>query len=377
MHLNATSGFSLPSTRTREQRLRLIAACATLFLSACAVSGAPSGDSPAATSHAGLHNQLRARDAATRSNAACEIGKLGPAGAFAVPALVAMLGDERRYLAGDINGHDIHSTPAESAADALVEIGTPAVPALMKAVRDPDPDVRSRSVYALGRIGDPRAVDTLVRAMRDRDRDVRLTAAIWTHQTDEKLLDATIRALNDRDEAVRWEASKNMQSYADNPRALAPMIATLGNNTSDVQIYVLIALGKLGDSAAVPAIIDLLENPSASDMVRGSAAQALGSATDPESFAAVLHAADNSNWWIRSGALQALGARRDPQAVSRLILSLDNENMTERLIAAQSLGVIGDRRAVPPLTAVLNDPQPAVRQEVATALAKIEESKRE
>lgn len=344
-----------------------------LLLAAHAAQGAShSAESSLSSSHADLLRQLRSRDAGVRDNAACEAGKLGADGAFAVPALINMLRDEERFLAGDISGHDIYTVPAEQAAEALSEIGAPAVEALMAAARDRRASVRSRAVYALARIGDPRAVDTLVRAMRDRNRGVRHTAAIYIHQTDERLLDAMIRALNDPDESVRWEASKNMQSYADHPRALQPMIEALGNNTPDVQTYVLIALAKLGDSAATPTIVRLLEDASATDMVRGSAAAALGSATDEDSFAALMRASDHSNWWIRSGALQALGARRDPRAVPRLVASLDNENMTERLLAAQSLGAIGDARAVEPLKARLEDPQPAVREKVVAALGQIE-----
>lgn len=363
------------SPHLRGFMLRLIA-CAMLasipLPSVYASQSESRSDASSTSTHADLMRQLQSRDAGTRGNAACEIGKLGADGAFAVPVLIDTLRDEQRYLAGDINGHDIYMVPAEPAADALAEIGSPAVDALMMAARDRRAAVRSRAVYALAIIGDPRAVDTLVRALQDRNRDVRHTAAIYIHQTDEKLLDATIRALNDPDESVRWEASKSMQNYADHPRALQPMIDALGNNTPDVQTYVLIALSKLGDSPATPAIIKLLQDPSASDMVRGSAAQTLGSATDEDSFAAIMRASDDSNWWIRSGALQALGVRRDPRAVSRLIASLDNENMAERLIAARSLGTIGDVRAVDPLKARLQDPQPAVREEVVTALGLIE-----
>lgn len=347
---------------------------AMLLQSPCvAQSASPPAESSHSSDRENLLHQLRSRDAAVRGNAACETGKLGADGAFAVPALIDMLRDEQGFLAGDINGHDIYSTPAEQAAAALVKIGAPAVEALMVAARDRRASVRSRAVYALARIGDPRAVDTLARAMRDRNRKVRHTAAIYIHQTDDKLLDALIRALDDPDESVRWEASKHMQSYADHPRALQPMIDALGNNTSDVQSYVLIALSKLGDSAATPAIVRLLEDPSAAGTVRNSAARALGSATDEASFAALMRASDDANWSIRSGALQALGSRRDPRAVPRLIASLDNENMTERLIAAQSLGEIGDSRAVEPLKARLEDPQPAVRKTVAAALVQIKQ----
>jgi HEAT repeat protein len=317
--------------------------------------------------------RLRSRDAAERDAAACHIGELGPNGAFAVPALIEMLDDEKSYFAGlDPVGHGLYSTPAEGAMNALIEIGAPAVDALIVELRDLRAGVRARAVYALAAIEDPRAIDALVRALDDRSAHVRVVAATWIRQEDDRLLDALIKALHDHDDSVRWEASKHMQSYIHNPRVLQPLIDTLNNNTVDVQTYALIALGKLGNSPATPAIIDVLDDSSSNDSVRSYAAQALGSATDENSFDALMRALDSSSWGARSGALQAMAERRDARAVPRLIGSLANENMTERYLAADALGAIGDARAIEPLKSRLNDQQPTVRESAQKALKSIE-----
>lgn len=67
----------------------------------------------------------------------------------------------------------------ETAADALARIGTAAVPALIDALHDPNPDVRSRAAGAIARMGPPakEAVPNLIVALADPDWKVRRSAA--------------------------------------------------------------------------------------------------------------------------------------------------------------------------------------------------------
>ena len=60
-----------------------------------------------------------------------------------------------------------------AAAEALVGIGKPGVPALVGALRDGDWLVRHAAAQALGRIGDARAVRPLAAAVKDEVRHVR------------------------------------------------------------------------------------------------------------------------------------------------------------------------------------------------------------
>jgi HEAT repeat protein len=59
----------------------------------------------------------------------------------------------------------------------LVAIGQPAVPAMVKALTDPNVHRRWEAAKALGAIGDPSATPALVRAMEDQDFGVRWLAA--------------------------------------------------------------------------------------------------------------------------------------------------------------------------------------------------------
>ena len=67
------------------------------------------------------------------------------------------------------------------AAFALARIGRPAVDFLIPALDNKDSVVRLRAAWALGQIGDARAVDPLILTLRDGDWAVRMRAAeaLW------------------------------------------------------------------------------------------------------------------------------------------------------------------------------------------------------
>jgi HEAT repeat protein len=70
-------------------------------------------------------------------------------------------------------------TLQETAATALARIGPEAIPALVQALRDADPQVRSQAALALARMGPDAspAVPALMEALSDRDENVRRCAA--------------------------------------------------------------------------------------------------------------------------------------------------------------------------------------------------------
>ncbi|OYT68329.1 MAG: hypothetical protein CFK48_11925, partial [Armatimonadetes bacterium CP1_7O] len=61
-------------------------------------------------------------------------------------------------------------------AEALSEVGSPAVPALVQALGDGDVNVRSAACRALGAIGDAAAVPALIKALGDEWSSARSAA---------------------------------------------------------------------------------------------------------------------------------------------------------------------------------------------------------
>jgi HEAT repeat protein len=62
----------------------------------------------------------------------------------------------------------------QNAIESLVDLGKPAVPALIQALQDQD--VRRRVALALGKIGSVDAVPALIQALQDKDINVRASA---------------------------------------------------------------------------------------------------------------------------------------------------------------------------------------------------------
>ena len=131
-----------------------------------------------------LIGALARRDAVSRS-AARELGRLG--NPRALQPLADLLGDP------EVN---------ESAAEALIRIGSKAVDVLAGALRSENLLARRTAARALGDIRDPRGVDPLITVLQgDSDYAVRTTAATALGQIkDQRAIWALVNTLKLRDE---------------------------------------------------------------------------------------------------------------------------------------------------------------------------------
>jgi HEAT repeat protein len=99
-------------------------------------------------------------DPGTRFLSAQALSKIGDEAEAAVPSLLIALRANDMYL-------------RMAATGALIQIGYPAVPGLVKALFDRNNAVRRASAKALGKIGSERAITPLKVAVRDTDPTVR------------------------------------------------------------------------------------------------------------------------------------------------------------------------------------------------------------
>jgi formylglycine-generating enzyme required for sulfatase activity len=81
--------------------------------------------------------------------------------------------DRVSRLMSQLRDHDAR----KAAAEALAEIGTPAVERLIGALRDKDAGVRRLAADVLGRIKDPRSIEPLTAALKDPNDEVQHSAA--------------------------------------------------------------------------------------------------------------------------------------------------------------------------------------------------------
>lgn len=133
-----------------------------------------------------------------------------------------------------------------------------------------NPEIREAVVYALGRLGDPAAVDFLVSALNDPRSVVRREAVDSLEQLGE--VEGLISALSNPDPDVRNDAVGTLRRIGD-PMVVEPLADLLTDPEDRVRQSVCYALGSLGNPQAVPALIEALQDPD--EYVRKAAVNAL------------------------------------------------------------------------------------------------------
>ncbi len=175
------------------------------------------------------------------------------------------------------------------AAEALSKIGNPAVAPLIGALQYPDEDVRWKAAIALGEIGNSEAIEPLIQLFSDEDRFVRSRAAHALSMIGEPAVPPLIHALKNANPDVRWGAAlaagkiKNplmveplILALADEEMmvrgeaasglasigtpALHPLLSFLKGSKGETRIEVMTALGELRNAAAIEPLVQLLEN---------------------------------------------------------------------------------------------------------------------
>lgn len=236
------------------------------------------------------------------------------------------------------------------AADAVVKIGSPAVPFLIEALKAESKQVRWRAASALAEIGAEAssAVPSLIAMLHDEDEYIRRIAAYALGK-------------------IGPQASS----------AVPNLVDALQDSDRNLRMVVAYALGKIGSEAsvAVPAIIATLQDANAE--VRLSAATALGriGAEEKTAVPALITALQDKDKYVRQGAADALGrfGAKANKAVPALITALRDKNKYVRLNAASALGRIGieAKPAIPALIAALQDEKVEVRRNAAGGLGGI------
>jgi len=184
-------------------------------------------------------------------------------------------------LPGDVNGLVAHMArddyAGQEACEALVKLGTNAVPDLLPALKFPQARVRYWSAAALARIGDERAFGPLTATLKqDRSAIVRSTI-LWhlpnfkTRQTEAYELAA--KSLADPEPMVRGWAIKTLE-HGRQTNQLQEIVALTGDQDAEVRHDALAAAVRLGGNAQLP-LIEKLATSDADPQVRAGALRCL------------------------------------------------------------------------------------------------------
>lgn len=129
-----------------------------------------------------------------------------------------------------------------------------------------------------------------------------------------------------------------------------PLYALLSDSDGDRRVRAAIGLGRVGDRAAVPVLVEAATHDSLALRHRMEAVRLLGVLEDPRGVEGLLGALREQR--LRRRALLSLGWLAEPHTFPVLLDALhDTRSSAVREIAARALGHFGERRAIEPLTA--------------------------
>lgn len=119
-----------------------------------------------------------------------------------------------------------------------------------------------------------------------------------------------------------------------------------------VRRYLVLVLGRLGESEAVPALLGAAQDPDPD--TRLYAIWALGKIGDPAAFDAVLAASQSEDAGVRKMAAYVLGQLKDPRAIPRLKVLAEDRVADVRWNAAIALAQLGDASGLPVLHSMID-----------------------
>jgi putative membrane-bound dehydrogenase-like protein len=152
---------------------------------------------------------------------------------------------------------DPHPWVRDRAVERLVDAGSGAVGVLANRLRNARPaDVRTKAVFALGRIGTPEALDASRNGLRDAALQVRVAAARVAGLTrDARAVSRLSELVAKDDPAVRRQAATALGQIGD-PNTIPALLAAAGQTedrfVQHALIYALITLNRPG--AVAPAL---------------------------------------------------------------------------------------------------------------------------
>jgi HEAT repeat protein len=282
-------------------------------------------------------------DLEDRKGCAWVLGEMGPKAKAAVPELIAAL----RGI-GKTSRTTSTVALASYASEALGRMGEPAVPALTKALRDEDAEIRKNAAWALFRMG-PKAkgaVPALIAKSKDAQVDVRrfaIGALAKIGPAAREAVPALIERLKDEHGGVRRNAGWALGHIGAPAKDAVPtLIVTLNDKDKAARDSAVWALGRIGPpaKAAVPALIEALKIERHSEL----AAEALG----------------------------RIGANAKAAVPTLGTLLEQSRGATKIKVALAFWRITGqEAKALPVLTAALQDRQAFVRRDAADALAEM------
>ena len=260
-----------------------------------------------------------------------------------IPAIVAVMKADAaaRGPGGDVLGSKLFTQDAAARAES--------VDLLTKQMDEKDEGVRGGATEALGKVGDPAALDRLKTAMKSDTAQIRRIAigsiALIADPRGEDALTEALTSQDDDNEA-RAQAAAGLGKIA-TPTALDTLFKTLTDDDLKLRSAAVAALARAG-------------RPMASAPVNSAVISRLNAALN------------DSQESVRMGAAQTLQVIGAKEANAPLIAILKGNSSPElKTAAANALGFEGNTEAVAPLVAAMSGDTGMVGEAAGNALSVI------
>lgn len=255
--------------------------------------------------------RLKSPDPAERIKGARVLRFMGPRAAPAIPNLIALLDDnpdlppvEQRCQFLSLN--PTKPSPGSEAGAALFEIGDAAVAPLAREAADPASQKRDIAAWLLGEMRNPEAIPVLVAALGDKNPDVGYAASMALFKMGAPAVEPLLAALTGKNAQARAMAAYSFR-YLKDPRAVEPLIKALGDENATVRARTEEALQSYQDPRATEPLITALRDPDAAVRRGALFALAYQKEESPRILEAVLSMPGEPDPGVRRGALDALG----------------------------------------------------------------------
>ncbi len=203
------------------------------------------------------------------------------------------------------------------------------IPELIELSRLPERGMREAAIFGLGRTGNERAVPPLLAALGDYNESVQAQACLGlSFSHDKQVVDRMIEVVADatRKDTTRAACAWALGVIGDT-RALTPLATALEQGNDETQRMAAYALGRMADSRAVPAL--LAANFNRHEEIRRTVAWALARISAPKSVPGPVEHPDfltrNDSFDV-NGTVRALGDDLgDPALAPGLLVGHEKE----------------------------------------------------
>ena len=207
-------------------------------------------------------------------------------------------------------------------------------------VVNPDPEVRARTAYMIGIVGDTIYKPFLAKLLTDDSRVVLLPAIFAAGQ----LADTAFA-----DRLIRYSA----------------------DGDSSIKAHAIDALSKFGSSVAIRQLISILSDTLEQSHFRAATAESMHRLTDRLSFGALVAQTSNPDATIRERVFYSLARRANREGLPFYVSGLKDDVRRIRIFSLSALARVGDASVIPEIKPLLQENDWRVKYYALTAAGKL------